>query len=154
VDAVVMLVAQALASGAAAGLKDSAAKAVKDSYAGLKRLITGRYQGVDVSALEKKPDSEAKRASLAEDLREAGADQDAELLEAARQLLAAVTAHAAETGPAIGVDLRGLQAAAVRIRDVVARDTGVRGQDLHIGGDVEVSGVRAGVAAPPDPPTR
>lgn len=102
----VTVITQALAAGAAAGLKDTAAKAVKDAYAGLRRLITDRYQDVDVSAVEKKPDSDAKRASLAEDLQGAGADRDAELLEAARRVLATVNTHAADTGSEIGVATR------------------------------------------------
>jgi hypothetical protein len=151
----VTVITQALAAGAAAGFKDTAAKAVKDTYAGLRKLITERYQDVDVSAVEKRPDSEHKRASLAEDLQQAGADRDAELLEAARQVLATVNTHAADTGLAIGVDLSGLEAAAVRIRDVIAEGTGVQGRDWKVAGDVEISGVRAGSAAePPDPPTR
>lgn len=149
------VVSQALAAGAAAGLKDNAAKAVTDAYSSLKKLITGYYQNVDVSAVENKPGSEAKRASLAEDLADADAGDDAELLEAARQVLAVVTTHAADTGPAIGVDLSGLEAAAVRIRDVIAKGTGVHGRDWKVAGDVQISGIRAGNPAdPPGPPTR
>jgi hypothetical protein len=150
----VTVITQAVAAGAAAGFKDTAAKAIKDTYAGLRQLITDRYQRVDVGPVEKKPDSQAKRASLAEDLTGAGAGADVELLEAARQVVAAVAEHSPETGPAIGIDLSGLEAAAVRIRDVVAQGTGVRGHGWRITGDVEISGVRAGNLTEPDPPRR
>ncbi|HZD15556.1 MAG TPA: hypothetical protein VE196_10645 [Pseudonocardiaceae bacterium] len=146
------VVSQALAAGAAAGLKNTTAKAVTDAYASLKKLITDRYQDVDVSAVEKKPDSEAKRASLAEDLADAAAAGDMELLEAARQVIAAVNTHAAGTGPAIGVDLERVEAAAVRIRDVIAGGTGIRARDVKVAGEIDISGVRAGAfGAPPDP---
>jgi len=138
------VVTSALAAGAAAGLKDTVAGAVKDAYAGLKRLLSARYAHVDVSAVEKKPDSKAKRDSLAEDLLDAGAGEDVELLEAARQVLCAVRESAPETGSAVGVDLEGLDAAAVRIQDVIANGTGVRGRDWTVTGDIEISGVRAG----------
>ncbi|ETZ33608.1 hypothetical protein L839_5660, partial [Mycobacterium avium MAV_120809_2495] len=65
------------------------AAAVKDTYAGLKRLITDRYKGVDPTGVENKPSSEAKRASLEEDLKDAGAEQDADLLAAAKAVIEA-----------------------------------------------------------------
>jgi hypothetical protein len=152
---VVTVVTQALAAGAAAGLKDTAAKVITDAYANLTKRITGRYHDVDISAVERRPDSEAKRASLAEDLADAGADEDMELLEAARQVINAVNTHAADTGAAIGVDLSGLEATAVRIRDVIAQGTGVRGRGWKVAENVEISGVRAGnLTEPPDPQTR
>ncbi len=61
------------------GVKDTAAQAVKDAYASLKKLIVGRYQR-SVAGVESKPESTAKRDSLAEDLVDSGADTDAELL--------------------------------------------------------------------------
>jgi len=139
-----MVIVSAVAAGATAGMKDTAAGAVKDAYAGLKRLITDRYDAVDVTPVERRPESAAKRDSLAEDLQDAGAESDAELLEAARTVLAAVAEHAAGIGPALGIDLERLEAAAVRIRDVAADGTGVRGRDWNVTGDVEISGVRAG----------
>jgi hypothetical protein len=149
----VTVVVSALSAGAAAGLKDTATNAVKDAYAGLKRLVTDRYL-VDVSPLESKPHSEAKRASLAEDLQEAGADADVEVLEAAQRVIAVVAAHAPDTGPAIGIDLERLEAAAsVRIRDVTATGTGVRGEDWKVGGDLDISGIHAGSPDGPQGPS-
>jgi hypothetical protein len=70
-DAVSVIVS-AVSAGAVAGAKDTVAQAVKDAYAGLKKLITERYAHVDVTAVEKKPESMAKRDSLGEDLQDAG----------------------------------------------------------------------------------
>ena len=149
----VSVISQAVAAGAAAGCKDTASHVVTDTYVAFRRLLTGRYQRVDVGPVEDKPDSPAKRDSLAEDLADAGAGGDAVLLEAARQLLAAINAHAADTGPVIGVDLHRLEAAAVRIRDVAAQGTGVHGDGWKVAGDVEISGVRAGGPAEPLDPS-
>jgi|1186.fasta_scaffold354253_1 hypothetical protein len=60
----VTVIVSALAVGAAAGVKETAAAGVKDAYAALKRLLGERYGGVDVAAVERRPESEAKRRSL------------------------------------------------------------------------------------------
>lgn len=46
VDPLTIVVA-AIALGAQEGVRETVATAVKDTYAGLKRLITDRYKGVD-----------------------------------------------------------------------------------------------------------
>jgi hypothetical protein len=139
----VTIIVSAIALGAAAGFKDSAAQAVKDAYAGLKRLITDRYRGVDVTPVESKPDSEPKRGSLAEDLDAAGAGRDEDLLEAARQVIAEVKAHEADVGPALGIDLERVEAASLQVRNVDAEGTGVRVRDGKFSGDMIIDGVRA-----------
>jgi hypothetical protein len=149
-DPVTMIVS-AIAMGAAAGLTDTASAAVQDAYAALKGLITGRYPGVDVAAVENKPESTPKRESLVEDLREAGAKHDADLVEAARQVIAAVKATNAGVGPALGIDLEGVEAAALRIRSVTSDGTGVRVRDGTFTGDIDIGDVRAGGAGSQGP---
>src|SRR6185503_8315154 len=48
---------------------------------------------MDVTAVENRPESPAKRDSLAEDLQDAGAGGDAEVVAAAQRVLAAVANH-------------------------------------------------------------
>ena len=43
-EPVITTIAAAVALGAAAGIKDTASKAVVDAYAGLKKLIQDRYK--------------------------------------------------------------------------------------------------------------
>ncbi|ETZ34503.1 hypothetical protein L839_5644, partial [Mycobacterium avium MAV_120809_2495] len=93
------------------------AAAVKDTYAGLKRLITDRYKGVDPTGVENKPSSEAKRASLEEDLKDAGAEQDADLLAAAKAVIEA-SARTIPGGRTNWVDLERIEAEALRIQNV------------------------------------
>lgn len=142
---VIEIIVAALASGAAAGLKPTVEQTVKDAYAGLKGLIARKYSGVDLAALEKRPDSQVKRDSVAEDLTAAGVAGDAEMLAHARSLLDAIAAYAPEAASAIGVDLAQIRGAALRIQDVEALDTGVRVRDSEFAGDIDISKVRAGV---------
>jgi hypothetical protein len=55
----ITVVVTAVALGALVGLKDATSQAVKDAYAGPKALLT--HQRVDVSAVERQPDSTACR---------------------------------------------------------------------------------------------
>ncbi|RIK53553.1 MAG: hypothetical protein DCC57_08160 [Chloroflexi bacterium] len=149
----VTLIVTAVALGAAAGLKPTVEQAVKDAYAGIKTLILRKYGAVGLEAVEKKPDSKPKQESLAEDLQEAGAAQDTELLAQAQALIDAVEQSkiGAEAAVAIGVDLKKVKAAALRIADVTASGTGVKVEEGEFTGDVDIRGVRAGVDRPPDP---
>ncbi|HET6355446.1 hypothetical protein [Streptomyces sp.] len=141
----------AIALGAAAGVQESAATAVKDAYQALKRFISERYQSVDVSPVERRPESEAKRDSLAEDLDAAGAGADAELLDMARQLIDQVKNHRPAAGPAVGIDLEQIEAAALNIDTVEASGAGVRVHHGKFTGDITIANVRAGTE-PPDHP--
>ncbi|MBB3084673.1 hypothetical protein [Geodermatophilus sabuli] len=141
----VSVIVTAVVLGASAGLQDTASQAVKDAYAALKRLFGERYQHVSVTPLESKPESEPKRLSLAEDLTAANANEDAELLEAARRLISAVREHEPTVATARGIDLARLEAEAVRIRDVRSRDTGVHGQDWKVNSEIEITGITAGI---------
>jgi hypothetical protein len=140
----VTVIVSAIALGAATGLTDTAATAVRDAYAAVKRLVA-RYPQVDASAVERKPDSAAKRASLVEDLVAAGAASDADLVDAARALIAAVTTHHPLAGHAVGIDLVRVEADALRIRSVASEGTGVRVRDSRFASDIDIDTVRAGL---------
>ncbi|MGV9678817.1 hypothetical protein ACWDSJ_26335 [Nocardia sp. NPDC003482] len=144
-DPVTAVVVSAIAAGAVAGVGDTAAQAIKDAYAGLKTLISRKYRDVDVMALERKPQSQSKKDSLAEDLEDAGAAGDVELGTAAAAVLEAVQQHAPQA--VVGVDVAGLVSAALTIADVDSTGDGVRVRDSRIQGATEIYGVRAGGAA-------
>ncbi len=119
----ITIIVTALVAGAAAGLKPAAETAVKDAYAGIKALIQRKYGDVGLVALEKKPESEAKQASVSEDLTDAGAGDDAELLEQAKALLDTIKQHERQTAEAIGVDFgEGGDFSRATIRRVAGRD--------------------------------
>jgi hypothetical protein len=153
------VVVSAVSAGAAAGLTSTASQAVADAYAGLKRLIADRYADVDVTPVQTRPGSTAKRDSLAEDLHDAGAGVDEELVAAAQRVLTVVAEHAPAVGSVIGVDVVGLSAANLRFTDITAEGpgaTGLRVREVSASGDVELSRIRAtdpGVG-PPGPSVR
>jgi hypothetical protein len=140
----VTIIVTALATGAAAAAKSTVETAVKDAYAAFKALVRRKYGAVDVTPIEAKPESEARRSVVAEDLQGAGAERDAELLQAAQALIELIRSRAPETGPAIGVDLERVSASALRIREVESEGTGVRVRDAQIAGDIDIGTVRAG----------
>jgi predicted Rossmann fold nucleotide-binding protein DprA/Smf involved in DNA uptake len=86
------LIVTAVTVGAALGLKPVAEQAVKDAYAGLKRIIMDKYNDRKkvvpaVQNLEEDPESEGWKALLKEGLAKLEAGQDEELLQAAQDLL-------------------------------------------------------------------
>ena len=150
-DPITMIVA-ALAAGAADALKDTAAAAVKDAYAGLKGFLARKYPKVGVETVEEKPESEARRAVVAEDLADAGAEKDEELLAAVGQLVEALRTHAPEAGASVGVDLEKVSAEHLRLRDIASTGTGVRVKEGEFRGGIDIEGVRAGGGGPsPNP---
>ena len=87
----VTLITSALLGGASAGLKDTATQSVKDAYAGLKALIKQRFHGrneAEVALAQHEAKPEVWAPALREELAQAGADRDEEILEASRHLLA------------------------------------------------------------------
>ena len=94
-EPVIATIAAAVALGAAAGLKDTASKAVTDAYAVLKKLMQDRYQqnkSITFAAehVSEQPEDETRRQMLEVALKSADADKDAELVKAAEALLAEV----------------------------------------------------------------
>jgi hypothetical protein len=134
----------ALAAGAAAALQSTVEQVVKDSYAALKGLIQRKYTQVNVDQLEANPSSKSRRGVVEEDLKGAGADRDAEVLQQAQALLEAIQSHAPEAAAAIGVDLKEIAGASLAIRRVIATGTGVKVEQGTFSGDIIIEDVQAG----------
>jgi hypothetical protein len=140
------IIVSALATGVAAGLKPTAEKAIKDAYAGLKSMIQRKYSRVDLQPIENKPESLSKRESVAEDLVDAGATGDQELLDLAKVLIDAVARHDKATADVIGVDLEEVKAAYLDIKKVTTSGTGVRVKKSEFEGGIDIGEVNAGEA--------
>lgn len=146
-------IAISLALGAAAiAGKEIVGAIVKDSYSKLKELIRNRYPKVSVDQLEQAPESKDLRAVVEADLTASGAGQDRELLAATHELMNLIQQHAPGAATAIGVSLKDVEAANLRLADIVASGTGVIVEGATVTGDIDIRGVRAGM--PPSGPTK
>ncbi len=149
----ISLIVAAVVAGAATGIKDQAAEAVKDAYGALKRLLADRHR-VDVAGLERTPASEAKQAALAEDLGDTGASADEDVKAAARHLVEEVRKHDAAGARAVGVDIDDVSAEFVRVSNIAVHGPGV-GVDIDrvtTRGGVVVEGVTVDGEGAPDHP--
>lgn len=141
----VSIIVAALVAGAAAAFKDTAAQAIKDAYAGFKTLIQRKYGHVSVDALERKPDSEAKQLSVREDLTDAGAGADQELLDRAKALLDAVKTHDRTAAAQLNINLDEVEAAYFKLKDAAATgDVNVGVEKSTFSGGIDIEGLTAG----------
>lgn len=90
--------AAVLAALAAPGLTDAAKQAVADAYGGFKGLLQHKFGAESelakaVAGVEVKPDSDARKSVLQEEVKAAKADQDADVKRAAQTLLDKVQAQ-------------------------------------------------------------
>ena len=96
------------------------------------------------------PDSKKRQAVVEEDLAASGAAQDSELLATAQKLIELIRQHAPNAAAATGVDLKDIEAANLRLADIVASGAGVKVEKARLSGDVTISGVRAGLSPAKD----
>ncbi len=112
----VTLILTALIAGATASIQATASEAIKDAYAGLKTLLQRKFAGkssaeVALAEHEKKPD--IWKAPLAQGLKETEADQDQDIIAAAKQLIQLAQAQSGDKknttitfqGPAQGTNI-------------------------------------------------
>lgn len=117
------MIAQALALGAAAGAQSTAKQVVKDGYSGLKALITRKYALPNLDLLENDPESPARQAVVAEDLKKANVETDSEIQQMAKDLLLAIKAHSPDIPEAMGVVIDvDEQIGRITIKKVVVRE--------------------------------
>ncbi|HEX8684009.1 MAG TPA: hypothetical protein VF707_16940 [Ardenticatenaceae bacterium] len=151
----ISIIVTALALGAAAGLKDTSAQVVKDAYAGFKALIKQRYPSVtNVDQLEKTPESAGWKTVVQEELQKTNAATDDEVLREAQRLLDAVKNEAPGVAQIVGVTMEEIEAASIRLKDIIATGAGSTGASLknvRATGDIDIQGVRAGGSSDSDP---
>ncbi|WP_339133810.1 MAG: hypothetical protein WGN25_13755 [Candidatus Electrothrix sp. GW3-4] len=147
-EPVTTTIVAAIALGASQGLKDTAAQAVKDSWAALKKLIQDRYQDNEdvtdaLDYVRKKPEAEARQQMLANALKDAGAAHDQELAERSEELLTAVEKNSPELAASIGMDIKILKAARLDVSKVLAAQggTGVKIGTAEIEGTASFSNI-------------
>lgn len=120
-------------------------KAVTDLYDGLKSIIKNKYRDVSLEQIEKKPESEAKQASLREDLLDINASVDVDLLNQSQQLLSAISQINESVAQAIGINLESVKAANIRLQEILVtgeQAVGVSIKNAELSGDIEISKIK------------
>ncbi|MFI6313240.1 hypothetical protein ACIBEK_24330 [Nocardia fusca] len=150
----VTLIVAALATGAAAGVGEVVKQGIVDSYNGVRRMISDRYEVIEAEAVgvESEPEEPLRRQLLAKKLTQVGAGEDSELVAAAQELLRLVTEQAPQAAEIVGVQLNRIDAAGdIEVTDVAVQGgIGVQATDVATGGDMIIRGVRA-AQEPPHP---
>lgn len=100
-DPITATIVAALVAGASAGLTDVGKNAIIDAYEGLKTVIKTRFGRQSrlaeaIVSLENKPDSQGRQATLQEEVAEAQADKDDEILAAVKTLADMLAEHGDE----------------------------------------------------------
>ncbi|MFC9896935.1 hypothetical protein ACFVMC_24890 [Nocardia sp. NPDC127579] len=145
--------ASAVGAGAAAGLTETAQKAVADAYQALKTVLSRNHASVDVEVVEARPQLESRRAVLVEELIAAGAQNDPEYVTAARELVRVLRAVSPAAVEVVGVKLAWFTAAELDISGVTATGPGTSGfiaEHVEVGGKVTVTDIVA-AQEPPHP---
>ncbi|MFD1210742.1 hypothetical protein ACFQ36_01635 [Arthrobacter sp. GCM10027362] len=97
----VTLIVAALAAGAARSAEGVAEQSLKDAYAGLKNLVKKFFKDRPAAEMvleEHGTDPATYQAPLEKQVRESGAAQDAQVLEAAKKLLAVADPEGTRAG--------------------------------------------------------
>jgi hypothetical protein len=98
VDPIAAIVA-GLAAGAVEAARPTAVQAIKDAYAGFKALIVRKFSraSTQVQNVEERPTSDARQGALKEELVDAHAETDPEVLRALQDLVATLRQHAPDS---------------------------------------------------------
>lgn len=94
-DPISAAIIAAVTAGFVKGAGDVGQKVLVDAYEGLKHLLVRRFGDRSeivqaVQGFEARPESTARKELVVEEIQRSGADQDPELLKAARDLLARI----------------------------------------------------------------
>jgi Na+-transporting NADH:ubiquinone oxidoreductase subunit NqrC len=138
------LIFSAIVAGATAALKPTAEQAVKDAYAGLKALIKRKWNRVEMESLERDPADQVRQQLVKSDLQKADDLADGEVLEQAKQVLAAVKKHDPAAAASAGITIEDLDAgASVNIENLVAEGV-LAMRRIKAGQDINIKGARSG----------
>jgi len=134
----------AIVAGATAAAKDVATSAIKDAYAGLKRLIKDRYEKVApfVEAVESDPASEPEQQVLAKKLDQTKAAADDDIKDYAQRLLKAVEGLREDPKATALFDFEVLRAAGnFELEDVDSVGTVLRAKQATFEKDFKAKGI-------------
>lgn len=127
----IQMVVTALVLGIAAGTQTVTEEAIKDAYQGLRSFIRSKYEDVNLRGLERRPESRVKQDSVAEDLLDAGAESDAELVNRAQHLMRLVAEKQPSVATTVGIDLEDSEIKRFIARRITAHGTGSTGMRVR-----------------------
>jgi hypothetical protein len=147
-DPVTTTIISAFVIGAAQGARKVGDKAVTDCYDALKHSIRSAYAKctsllTSIDTLEGKPDSEARRKVLEEEVVAAELIDDPKVVDAADKLLSAAKAAGPQT--TVAVDWEDVELARLKIGEIKAQAgaIGFRAARLKVTGQVEITKIGA-----------
>jgi hypothetical protein len=131
-------------AGATAALKETAGKAVKDSYEALKGFLASRLSSLGL--LEENPTEAAFQKAAEAEIRNKGLEKEPGLAERVQALETAIAQEPASNLAAWGIDVANIHAATdVIVKNLTSQADAVRVRDLEArAGRVEVEGITAG----------
>ena len=131
-------------AGATAALKETAGKAVKDSYEALKGFLASRLSSFGL--LDQNPKEPAFQQAAEVEIRSKGLEKEPALAERVQALEAAIAQEPADRLAEWGIDVSNIRAATdVIVKNLSAQTGAVRVRGLEAReGRVEVEGITAG----------
>ena len=146
-DPITASIVTALASGAAVAAKNLATDAIKDAYAGLKKLITDKYAkaGPFVEALESDPDSKAMQEVLASQIKGVETDEDAK--KGAAALTDSLVAREEDSAIAAVIDIKKLKVGkSLLLEGIEYKGTLFRADEVETAEDFTIRNIKLGGA--------
>jgi hypothetical protein len=134
----------ALIAGATAAMKETASQAVKDAYAGLKRILIDTYSIHSIGLVEKKPNNAAFRQAAESELKDSAALADRQVMEHALAVLTAALRDLANVSAGgYGIDAETIKAGQnLLIERVSGGHIGIRAGTIEAGGDMTLRDIQ------------
>jgi hypothetical protein len=141
----------ALVAGATAAASETASQAVKDAYAGLKRVLQDGYKMASMALLDKKPSEPSFQKAVEAELEgQPKAANDPAVLEHVKAVQEALKKEPPERLTAWGVDVGRLKAAGDIIAERISgTGGGFRADEVESGGSVRFSDITGGTSGKP-----
>lgn len=122
-------------------------EAGKGAYNALKTALA-KWAGHDASKVEAKPDSDMRKAALAEEIDERNDDEKIDLAELAKALVAEVRKEKEARGP-VGAEIGTLSAMEVQLGTITARrGTGFKADRVDTKGTFRIEKIETGADKP------
>ena len=135
----------ALIAGASAALNETANQAVKDAYAGLKRVLKDAYSFASLALIEKQPDNATFKDAAEAELEQSAAAEDETVLTKALEVLDAVQAADPAELAAWGVDVGTIKAGRdVLLENITGLGGGLRADQIEAVQDVTLKDIHGG----------